>query len=85
MLQAWIKVEEEHTKREELHIQFAREESERQECMQTEERGWLMEMVQMMNPNLPFGNITGSSQSNLDLDPLVHAMDQQDNSNSAHE
>ncbi|SAM64313.1 uncharacterized protein UBRO_20435 [Ustilago bromivora] len=85
MLQARIKVEEEHMKREEMHIQFAREESERQECMQTEEHGWLMEMVQMMNPNLPFGNITGSSQSNLDLDPLVHGMDQQDNSDSAHE
>ncbi|KAJ1586582.1 hypothetical protein NDA11_002556 [Ustilago hordei] len=40
---------------------------------------------QMMNPNLPFGNIAGSSQSNLDLDPLVLAMDQQDNSDSAHE
>ena len=68
-----------------MHIQFAREESERQECMRTEERGWLMEMVQMMNPNLPFGNIAGSSQSNLDLDPLALAMDQQDNSDSAHE
>ena len=68
-----------------MHIQFAREESERQEHMRTEECGWLMEMVQMMNPNLPFGNIAGSSQSNLDLDPLVLAMDQQDNSNSAHE
>ena len=68
-----------------MHIQFAREESERQEHMQTEERGWLMEMVQMMNPNLPFGNIAGSSQSNLDLDPLVLAMDQQDNSDSARE
>ena len=68
-----------------MRIQFSREESERQEHMQTEERGWLMEMVQMMNPNLPFGNIAGSSQSNLDLDPLVLAMDQQDNSNSAHE
>ncbi|UTT91323.1 hypothetical protein NDA17_000360 [Ustilago hordei] len=33
MLQARIKVEEECTKREEMHIQFAREESERQECM----------------------------------------------------
>ncbi|SYW83696.1 uncharacterized protein UHO2_06892 [Ustilago hordei] len=33
MLQAQIKVEEECTKREEMHIQFAREESERQECM----------------------------------------------------
>ncbi|SAM70621.1 uncharacterized protein UBRO_20473 [Ustilago bromivora] len=33
MLQARIKVEEEHTKREEMHIQFAREESKRQECM----------------------------------------------------
>ncbi|KAJ1028939.1 hypothetical protein NDA18_002958 [Ustilago nuda] len=85
MLQARIKVEEERTKREEMCIQFAREESERQEHMQTEERGWLMEMVQMMNPNLPFGNIAGSSQSNLDLDPLVLAMDQQDNSNSARE
>ena len=70
-------------KREEMHIQFAREESEGQEHMRTEECGWLMEMVQMMNPNLPFGNITGSSQSNLDLDPLVLAMDQQDNSDSA--
>ena len=85
MLQAQIKVEEECTKREEMHIQFAREESERQEHMQTEEHGWLMEMVQMMNPNLPFGNIAGSSQSNLDLDPLVLAMDQQDNSDSARE
>ncbi|SAM68543.1 uncharacterized protein UBRO_20452 [Ustilago bromivora] len=83
-LQARIKVEEECTKREEMHIQFAREESERQEHMQTEECGWLM-MVQMMNPNLPFGNITGSSQGNLDLDLLVCGMDQQDNSNSAHE
>ncbi|KAJ1026043.1 hypothetical protein NDA18_003703 [Ustilago nuda] len=85
MLQAQIKVEEERTKREEMRIQFAREESERKEHMQTEECGWLMEMVQMMNPNLPFGNIAGSSQSNLDLDPLVLAMDQQDNSDSAHE
>ncbi|SAM80728.1 uncharacterized protein UBRO_20580 [Ustilago bromivora] len=84
-LQARIKVEEEHTKREEMCIQFAREESERQECMRAEEHGWLMEMVQMMNPNLPFGNIAESSQSNLDLDLLVCGMDQQDNSDSAHE
>ena len=33
MLQARIKVEEECMKREEMCIQFAREESERQECM----------------------------------------------------
>lgn len=73
-LQARIKVEEERTKREEMRIQFAREESKRAERMRIEERRWIMDLMQMVNSGLQLRNINTGGEGNANIDPFLAAM-----------